>query len=252
MAAGGSSHVMGGACLAPAVAELPCPAGKAGAHVGVTKGEDGARLVDALGHHELEVTVLVLRDAQIGHGAKVRIELGQIAAAGLAVEHRHDLHGGLLLGNVGIAGTGMADDADILVKVDGVHLTQLAAACNGLEDGHGHSHLDVTLHGTGNALLDKHGEGRDQHAVQHTGLALGKTIVMRRDEGDLLVLDPLLKGDDILCHLPDLFHRAAAFDIEGIQDILCLGTDGSFVGDVVGDGHIFSQSNCLVYSHIRL
>ena len=30
-------------------------------------------------------------------------------------------------------------------------------------------------------------------------------------------------------NLPDLFHRAAAFDIEGIQDILCLGTDGSFV-----------------------
>ena len=48
-AAGGGGHVMGGAGLAPAVAEVPGAAGKAGAHVGVAEGEDGAWLVDALG-----------------------------------------------------------------------------------------------------------------------------------------------------------------------------------------------------------
>ena len=232
--------MMGGASLAPAVAELPCAAGKAGAHIGVAKGEDGAGFVHALGHHELEVTVLILRDAQIGHGAKVGVELGQVAAAGLAMEHGHDLHGGLLLGNVSITGTGVADDADILVKVDGVHLAQLAAACNGLEDAHGHGHLDVALHRAGHALLDEHGEGWDQHTVQHTGLALCKTIVVGSDERDLLVLDPLLKGHDILSHVPDLFNGAAALDVEGVQDIFCLGADGGFVSDIVRDRpHLF-------------
>ena len=103
MTAGSRSHVVGGASLAPAVAELPCAAGKAGAHIGVAKGEDGAGFVDTLGHHELEVTVLVLRNAQIGHRAKMGVELGQVAAAGLAVEHRNDLQGGLLLGNVSMS-----------------------------------------------------------------------------------------------------------------------------------------------------
>ena len=152
------------------------------------------------------------------------------------MEHRHDLHGRLLLGNIGIAGTGVTDDADILVKVDGVHLAQLAAACDGLEDAHGHGHLDVALHGTGHALLDEHGEGRDQHTVQHTGLALCKAVIVGSDEGNLLILDPLLKGHDILCHVPDLFNGAATLDVESVQNILCLSADGVFIGDVVSDG----------------
>ena len=170
----------------------------------------------------------------------MRIELGQVAAAGLAMEHRHDLHGGLFLGDVGIAGTGVTDDADVLVKIDGVHLAQLTAACNGLEDGHCHCHLDIAFHGTRHALLDKHGERRDQHAVQHACLALGKAVVVGSNEGNFFILDPLLERHDILGHVPDLFHRAAAFDVEGVQDIFCLGADGGFVGDIVRDRpHLF-------------
>ena len=73
----------------------------------------GAGFIDALGNHKLEVAVLVLRDGQIGHIANRWIELGQIAATSLAVEHGHDLHGRLFcLGDIGITGAGMADDAD--------------------------------------------------------------------------------------------------------------------------------------------
>ncbi len=96
MAAHGGGHMMGGAGLAPLVAELPRAAGEAHAHVGIAKHEDGAFLVDALGHHKLEVAVLILGDAQEGDGlVGGRIELGQVAAAGLAMEHGHDLHGRL-------------------------------------------------------------------------------------------------------------------------------------------------------------
>ena len=77
--------------------------------VGVAEGEDGAFLVHALSHNELEVAVLVLGDAQIGHGAQMGVELGQVAAASLAVEHRHDLHGRLLGGDGRVAGAGVAD-----------------------------------------------------------------------------------------------------------------------------------------------
>ena len=103
MAAGGCCHVVGGAGFAPAVAELTRTAAEAGTHVGIAKGKDGAGFIDALGNHKLEVAVLVLGNAQIGHRAKVGVELGQVAAAGLAVEHRNDLQGGLLLGNVSMS-----------------------------------------------------------------------------------------------------------------------------------------------------
>ena len=106
--------MVGGAGLAPLVAELARAAGKAGAHVGVAEGEDGAGLVDALGDDELEVPVPILGDAQVGHGAFGGVELGQIAAAGLAVEDGYNFHGGLLgLGDVRVAGAGVADDADV-------------------------------------------------------------------------------------------------------------------------------------------
>ena len=130
----------------------------------------------------------------------------------------------------------MADNADVLIEVDGVHLAQLAAARNGLEDGHGHGDLDVALDGAGRALLDEHRERGDQHRVQLTGHALGKAVVVAGDEGDLLVPDPLLKCDNVAGHIPDLLHRAAALNIEGVQNVLRLGADGVLVGDVVGDG----------------
>ena len=66
VAAGCGSHMVGGAGLAPAVAELAGTAAEAGAHIRIAEGEDGAGLVDALGHHKLEVAVLILRDGQIG------------------------------------------------------------------------------------------------------------------------------------------------------------------------------------------
>ena len=90
------SHVVGGSGLAPLVDELAAAQREPGAHVRIAEGEDLALLVHALGGDELEDTVLVLRDGEIGDGAYGGIELGEIAAAGLAVEHGHNLHGRLL------------------------------------------------------------------------------------------------------------------------------------------------------------
>ena len=86
----GCSHVVGGACLGPAVDEFPCAAGKACTHVGVAEAKDLAFLVHALRCDEFEVAVAVLGDGQIGHRAGVGIELGQVAAASLAVEYGYE------------------------------------------------------------------------------------------------------------------------------------------------------------------
>ena len=83
---------MGRTCLAPLVDEFAAAQRELGTHVGITEGEDLTLLVDALCCHELEYAVLVLGDGQIGDGTCGRIELCQIAAACLAVEHRHNLH----------------------------------------------------------------------------------------------------------------------------------------------------------------
>ena len=133
----------------------------------------------------------------------------------------------------------MADDADVLVEVDGVQLGELAGAGDGLENGHGHGHLDVALHGAGHALFDEHGEGGDEHGVQHTGLALGEAVVVGGDEAQLLLFHPGLKGHQVAGHVPDLLHGAAALDVEGVQNVLGLLADGGLVGDIVGDGPHF-------------
>ena len=52
----------------------------------------------------------------------------------------------------------------------------------------------------------------------------------------MLLLDPLFKRDDVARHIPHFFDGAAALDVEGVQNILRLGADGGFVGDVIGDG----------------
>ena len=85
-------------------------------------------------------------------------------------------------------------------------------------------------------LLDEHGEGRNEHGVEFAGHALCKTCIVRSYHTQLFVLDPLLEGNDILGHVPDLLDGAAALDVEGVEDVLCLGTDGSLVGDIVGNG----------------
>ena len=183
------------------------------------------------------MAVPVLGDAEVGHRAFGGIKLGQVTAAGLAVKDGDDLHRGLLgLGDVRVAGAGVTDDADVFVKVDRVHLGELAHAGDDLQDTHGHGDLDVALDRAGGSLLDEHGESGDQHGVELAGHALGKAVIVGSDEAQLLVLDPLLEGDHILCHIPDLFDGAAALDIEGVQNVLRLGADRFFIGDIVGDG----------------
>ena len=72
------------------------------------------------------MTVSILRDRQIGDRACVRIELGQVAAACLSMEHLHDLHGRFLIRDVCISRTAVTDDCNIIIKVNGVHLSKLS------------------------------------------------------------------------------------------------------------------------------
>ena len=55
-------------------------------------------------------------------------------------------------------------------------------------------------------------------------------------QSQLLVLYPLLKGHHVSGHLPDLFHRCAAFYVKGIQYILSLCPDGRLVVYIIGYG----------------
>ena len=178
------------------------------------------------------------------------IELCQVSAARLSMEHLHDLHRGLLRGDIGIAGTTMSNDRDIIVEIDRIHLGQLSGTGNGLQNTHGHRHLDVSLYRASGSLLNQHGEGRNQHAVQDACLALRKSIVMRRDQAQLLILDPLFKSHDILGHLPDFFDASAAFDIKSIQNILRLCADRLFIRDIIGNRpHGFPVELLRIYMH---
>ena len=89
-------HVVCGARLAPSVAELSCSACEACSHVGISERKDRSFFIDAFCDYELKVTVPVLRDAELCHRACFRIELRQISAACLAMEHVYDFHGRLL------------------------------------------------------------------------------------------------------------------------------------------------------------
>ena len=91
MSSGRRCHMMRRACFAPAVYKLSCAAGKTGSHIGVSEGQDLALLVNAFCYDKLEVTVTVLRNRKIRYRAGIRIELRQIAAAGLAVEYLNNL-----------------------------------------------------------------------------------------------------------------------------------------------------------------
>ena len=75
MSAACRRHMVRRAGFAPLVAELSRSAGKACTHIRITKREDRAFLVNALGYDKLKVTVLILRDTEIRNGTKVRIEL---------------------------------------------------------------------------------------------------------------------------------------------------------------------------------
>ena len=68
--------------------------------------------------------------AKIGNRTCVWIELCQISAACLAVEYLNDLHGWFLIGDISITASGVSDDADVIVEVDGVHLRKLTGTGN--------------------------------------------------------------------------------------------------------------------------
>ncbi len=239
LAAQAGGHVMGRAGLVPAVHELTGANRELHAHVCVTEGKDRAVNVLALCNHKLKVAVAVLRNAQEGDGTVTGIELGEVAAAGFAMKHGDDLERRLLGGrDIGIARAGVTDNDDVFGEVDGVHLGKLAGARDGLEDAHGDGDLHIALDRAARALLDEHGKRRDEHGVEHAGLALGIAVVVASDQTDLLVLDPLLKGDNVLGHLLDglVGDLGAALDVEGVENLGGLGIHGSPVVDVVGDG----------------
>ena len=91
MPSGCRCHMMGRACLAPAVHELSAGDRELGTHIGVAEGEDRSGLVLALCHYKLKVAVLILCDSQVRYRAYRRIELCQIAATHLA--HYEDRKG---------------------------------------------------------------------------------------------------------------------------------------------------------------
>ena len=88
--------MVGRTCLAPLVDKLAATQRELGTHIGVAECEDRTFLVDTLGSNELEDAVLILRNSQIGNRTRGRIELGEVTAAGLAMEYRHYLHSRLL------------------------------------------------------------------------------------------------------------------------------------------------------------
>lgn len=148
-------------------------------------GEDHRGLAGALPQGTAEIPVCEGQDVgqsnDVGGVAVVDDPVGAIGGGlvhTVVHEMAGELTGGLFGGDGRIAGTGMAYDADIFVKVDGVHLGQPALAGDGLEDGQGHGDLDIASHGAGHTLLDEHGEGGNQHGIQHACFALGETVVL--------------------------------------------------------------------------
>ena len=231
-----SCHVVGRTSLAPLVDELTARKRELGAHVGIAKGEDRTIFVHALGNDKLEDAVLVLRDSEIGDRTRRRIELRKISTTRLSVEHGYYLHRWLLgLRDVEVARTRVTNNADILRKIDAVHLSQCTCTRNGLQDRHCHSHLHVAFHSTGSMLLDEHRECWNQHGVELAGNALGKACIVRGYHTQFFVLHPLLEGNHILRHVPYLIDGTTTLDVEGVKNILSLGLDGCLVSDVIGN-----------------
>ena len=127
----------------------------------------------------------------------------------------------------------MTNDADIIIKINGIHLRKLSGSGNCFQNAHCHGNLHIALNRTCSSLLDQHGKCRDQHTVKNTGLALSKAIIMGSDHTKMLVFYPLLKGNHIFCHIPYFFDCAAAFDLKSIQNVLSFCTDCVFICDIV-------------------
>ena len=118
------------ASLAPAIYKFSCATCETCSHVCITEGKDRSFLVYTLSYNELEVSVFILSDRKVGYRACVWIKLCQVSAACFAVEYRHDFHGWFLVGDVSISTSGMSNDADVIVEIDGVHLRKLACTGN--------------------------------------------------------------------------------------------------------------------------
>lgn len=74
MSSGCRCHMMGRACLAPAVHEFSAGNRELGTHISITESEDRSGLVLALCHNELEVAILILCDSQVRYRAYRRID----------------------------------------------------------------------------------------------------------------------------------------------------------------------------------
>ena len=118
------------ASLAPAIYKFSCSTCETCSHVCITEGKDRSFLVYTLSYNELEVSVIILSDCKVGYRACVWIELCQVSAACFAVEYRHDFHGWFLVGDGSVTASGMSDDADVIVEIDGVQLRKLACTGN--------------------------------------------------------------------------------------------------------------------------
>ena len=58
---------------------------------------------------------------------------------------------------------------------------------------------------------------------------------MRGNHAEFLVLYPLLESHHIFGHVPYFLNGTAAFNLEGVEDILSLGADSFLVGDIIGN-----------------
>ena len=151
------------------------------------------------------------------------------------MEYWYNLHGRFLIRDIRISTPGMSDDADIIVEVDGIHLRKLACTGNGLEDTHCHGNLHITLNGTCCTLFDQHRECRDQHTVKDTCLTLCKSVIMGSNHAEMFVFYPFLECNNVFCHIPYFFDRAAILNIKSIKNILCFCTDHFFICDIVSN-----------------
>ena len=126
----GCSHVVGRSCFAPLVDKFAAWKREFGPHIGISKHEDRSFFIDTFRNHKLEHAIRILRDSQVSDWACRWIELSEVATTGLAMEHGHNLHRRLVsLRNVKITRPRMADDADILGKIDAVHFPQRRKLC---------------------------------------------------------------------------------------------------------------------------
>ena len=221
------------ASFAPAVYKLSCTTCKTGSHVRIAKGKDWSFLVDSLSNNEFEASVSILCDCKISNRTCVWIELCQISAACFAMEHWYDLHGRFLIRNISITTSGMTDNADVIIEINGIHLGKLACAGNCLQNTHCHGNLHITLNSTCSTLFDQHRECRNQHTVKDTSLALCKSVIMGSDHSKMLILYPFLKCYNIFCHIPYFLNCSAALNIKGVQNILSFCTNCILICDII-------------------